>query len=104
MTDPRLERFEARREEFKRMTDAELKERFWALCNQVIEPIVDLALTHTSPSIERAVLLRMGIDSLSSHGVVDRIQDAGLLGQLEEDVAGALAQQSGVLDTVDDAV
>ncbi len=95
MTDPRLERFEARREEFKRMTDAELKERFWALCNQVIEPIVDLAQTHTSPSIERAVLLRMGIDSLSSHGVVDRIQDAGLLGQGAGHILLKLAQKTG---------
>ena len=32
--------------------------------------IVDLARSHTSPSIERSVLLRMGIDSVSSQGVV----------------------------------
>ena len=53
------------------MSDDELKARFWELCNQVVDPIVDLANTHTSPSIERSVLLRMGIDSISSHGVVD---------------------------------
>ena len=59
------------------MTDEELKAHFWKLCNEALDPIVDLARTHTSPSIERAVLLRMGIDSLSAHGVVERIYQAG---------------------------
>ena len=81
MTDERIARFEKRQEELKKMSDEQLKERFWTLCEQVVAPIVELAKTHTSPSIERAVLLRMGIDSLSSHGVVDRIQEAGLLGK-----------------------
>lgn len=95
MTDVRIARFETRREEFKQMSDEALKERFWSLCNQVIEPIVDLAKTHTSPSIERAVLLRMGIDSLSSHGVVDRIQEAGLLGKGAGHIVLKLAQKNG---------
>ena len=81
MSDDRIARFEKRREELKQMSDEQLKARFWELCNQVVDPIVDLARTHTSPSIERAVLLRMGIDSISSHGVVERIYQAGLLGK-----------------------
>jgi len=78
-TNARLAKFDERRVELARMSDDQLKDRFWELCNQVVAPIVDLARTHTSPSIERAVLLRMGVDSVSSHGVVDRIQEAGLL-------------------------
>ena len=95
MSDERIARFEKRREELKKMSDEQLKARFWALCNQVIEPVVALAQTHTSPSIERAVLLRMGIDSLSSHGVVDRIHEAGLLGKGAGHVVLKLSEKSG---------
>ena len=69
MTDERIARFEKRREELKKLSDDQLKARFWELCNQTVEPILGFARTHTSPSIERAVLLRMGIDSVSSHGI-----------------------------------
>jgi D-ornithine 4,5-aminomutase subunit alpha len=96
MADERIARFEERREELKKMNDEQLKARFWALCTQIVEPIVELARTHTSPSIERSVLLRMGIDSLSSHGVVDRIQEAGLLGKGAGHVVLKLTQKTGM--------
>lgn len=92
----RLARFEQRQAELKQMTNEQLKARFWELCSQVVEPIVGLAQTHTSPSIERSVLLRMGIDSLSSHGVVDRIYEAGLLGKGAGHVLLKLSQKHGV--------
>ena len=95
MTDERLARFEKRRAELEQMTDEQLKARFWELCDQVVDPIVELARTHTSPSIERAVLLRMGIDSLSSHGVVERITQAGLLGKGAGHVLLKLAAKRG---------
>jgi D-ornithine 4,5-aminomutase subunit alpha len=95
MTDERIARFDQRREELNKMSDEQLKARFWTLCNQVVEPIVDLAKTHTSPSIERAVLLRMGVDSISSHGVVDRILEAGLLGKGAGHVVLKLSQKTG---------
>ena len=95
MTDERIARFEKRREGLKNMSDEQLKSRFWQLCNQVVEPIVGLAKTHTSPSIERAVLLRMGIDSVSSHGVVDRVSEAGLLGKGAGHCVLKVAQKTG---------
>jgi D-ornithine 4,5-aminomutase subunit alpha len=95
MTDERITRFEKRREELKKMSDAELKARFWQLCDQAIAPIVDLSKTHTSPSIERSVLLRMGIDSISSHGVVNHVHEAGLLGKGAGHVVLKLAQKNG---------
>ena len=85
MTDDRIARFEERRAALAKLSDDELKERFWNLTNEVVAPILDLAKGHTSPSIERAVLLRMGIDSVTTQGVVQRISDAGLLGKTEED-------------------
>lgn len=81
MTDDRLQRAEARIAELNKLDDAALKARFWELTEQMMTPVVDLARTHTSPSIERAVLLRMGVDSISTHGVVDKVYEAGLLGK-----------------------
>ena len=95
MTDDRISRFEARREALGKLTDEELKARFWELTNRVVEPIVDLARSHTSPSIERSVLLRMGIDSVSSQGVVKRIHDAGLLGKGAGHVVLKVSRKTG---------
>lgn len=96
MEDERILQFEKRREQLKNLSDEELKARFWELCNQMVEPIVELAKTHTSPSIERSVLLRMGIDSISAHGVVDRILEAGLLGKGAGHVVLKLSQKTSV--------
>ncbi len=95
MTEDRIARFQERQIELKKMSDEELKNRFWDLCNQMVEPIVTLAKTHTSPSIERSVLLRMGIDSITAHGVVDRIYEAGLLGKGAGHVVLKLSQKTG---------
>jgi len=95
MTDDRITRFEERRRELRQMTDEQLKAWFWELCEQVMAPVVELARTHTSPSIERSVLLRMGIDSLSSHGVVERIHQAGLLGKGAGHVVLEVARRDG---------
>ena len=94
-TDDRIARFEGRRAALAKLSDEELKERFWKLTNEVVAPIVDLAKGHTSPSIERAVLLRMGIDSVTTHGVVQRVLDAGLLGKGAGHVVLKLSQKTG---------
>lgn len=96
MTEDRIARFEKRQTELKQKSDAELKEQFWLLCDQLVEPIVNLSRSHTSPSIERSVLLRMGIDSISAHGVVDRINEAGLLGKGAGHVVLKLSQKTGM--------
>ncbi|AKT51335.1 D-ornithine 4,5-aminomutase subunit OraS [Arsenicicoccus sp. oral taxon 190] len=94
--DARLARFEQRRTQLDAMSDAQLKDRFWELSHEMMKPVVELARTHTSPSIERSILLRMGIDSVSSHGVVDRIHDKGLLGKGAGHVVLKVAHQLGV--------
>ena len=45
-----------------------------------MHPLVELARTHTSPSIERSVLMRMGADSLTCNAVVAECEKRGLLG------------------------
>ena len=62
------------------LTDEELQMRFWHLTQEIVDPLVDLARTHTSPSIERSVLMRMGIDSPTCGAVVGECEKRGLLG------------------------
>ena len=62
------------------LTDEELKMRFWHLAEELVEPLVELARTHTSPSIERSVLMRMGVDSQTCIAVVAECEKRGLLG------------------------
>ena len=60
--------------------DEALEARFWELAQQVVDPLVELARTHTSPSIERSVLMRMGIDSRTCMAVAAECEKRGLLG------------------------
>lgn len=62
------------------LSDAELEARFWALAQQIVDPLVELARAHTSPSIERSVLMRMGVDSRTCMAVVSECETRGLLG------------------------
>lgn len=64
----------------KSLTDEELKTKFWELAEEIVNPMLDLAKTHTSPSIERSVLLRMGFSSLEAQPLVDGAIDRGLIG------------------------
>ena len=62
------------------LSDEQLEARFWELAQQVVDPLVELARGHTSPSIERSVLKRMGVDSPTSMAVVGACEKRGLLG------------------------
>jgi D-ornithine 4,5-aminomutase subunit alpha len=62
------------------LSDTELEARFWTLAKQVADPLVELARTHTSPSIERSVLMRMGLDSLTCQAIVSECEKRALLG------------------------
>jgi D-ornithine 4,5-aminomutase subunit alpha len=62
------------------LTDEELQMRFWQLTQEIVDPMVELARTHTSPSIERSVLMRMGVDSPTCQAVVAECEKRGLLG------------------------
>ena len=73
--------FEKARTSLARLSDAELKDRFWELAREIVEPLAELARTHTSPSIERSVLLRMGFSSLEAGAIVSAAEKRGLLGR-----------------------
>lgn len=73
--------FEKKAEKLKSMTDEELEKYFWELTEKVVDPIIDLSRTHTSQSIERSILLRMGFNSLQAEKLVDKIFEKHLLGK-----------------------
>ena len=76
----REDTFREARKHLADLSDAELEARFWELTHACVEPLVDLARTHTSPSIERSVLMRMGIDSPTAQAVVAECETRRLLG------------------------
>lgn len=73
--------FEIRRKHLADLSDEELYDRFWKLTEQIVDPLIDLAYNHTSSSIERSVLLRMGFSSIESDAIVAEGLKAGLLGK-----------------------
>jgi D-ornithine 4,5-aminomutase subunit alpha len=83
--------FEVRRRHLEGLTDEQLKQRFWQLTEEIVSPLVDLARTHTSPSVERSVLLRMGFSSLEAKEIVERVLDHGLLGKGAGNVVARVA-------------
>ena len=76
----REDTFKQAREHLHGLSDAELEARFWQLAQECVDPLVELARTNTSPSIERSVLMRMGVDSRTSMAVVSGCEKRGLLG------------------------
>jgi D-ornithine 4,5-aminomutase subunit alpha len=75
------------------LSDEQLEARFWELVEQIVDPLVELARSHTSPSIERSVLMRMGVDSPTGNGVVNELDKRGLLGHGAGHVVLHCAQQ-----------
>lgn len=73
--------FPTRRLHLANLSDAELKERFWELADKATEPLIELAKTHTSPAIERSVLLRMGFSSLEAAALVKKTLSHNLIGK-----------------------
>ena len=76
----KLEEFEKKRNELEALTEEELNQKFWNLADKIVDPLIELSLSNTSPSIERSVLLRMGFNSLEAKALVDKIFEKGMLG------------------------
>lgn len=85
--------FEERRDHLKDLSDKELKEKFWELTEEIVDPLIDLSKTHTSASIERSVLLRMGFNSIDAKSIVNQVIKADLLGKGAGHVVYKLAQK-----------
>jgi D-ornithine 4,5-aminomutase subunit alpha len=89
----RADDFEERRTHLSELPEEELERRFWELTEQLVDPMLDLARTHTSPSIERSVLLRMGFSSAEAKSIVEQTIDRELIGKGAGHVVYAVAKQ-----------
>jgi len=92
----RSDDFESRRARIRSMSDAELHARFWDLVEQIVAPLLEEARTHTSPSIERSVLLRMGFSSVESKALVEQMNERGLLGYGAGRIVLELSKNKGI--------
>lgn len=78
------------------LSDDQLYQRFWQLTDQIVQPLITYASQHTSPSIERSVLLRMGFNSLQAQAFVDRCLQEGCLGHGAGAVIVNFARRQGI--------
>jgi len=88
--------FASRRATLRALSDEELHARFWALVERLVQPLIAEARTHTTPSIERSVLLRMGFSSSEAAALVRRMQERNLLGQGAGRLVLELARRTGL--------
>lgn len=88
----RKDDYAARRQHLANLTEEELEQRFWELAEKIVNPLIELAYKHTSPSIERAVVMQMGFSSLEAKSIVDKTIKHGLLGKGAGHVVYRLAQ------------
>ena len=72
--------FDQRREKLQGMSDEQLHDHFWSLVEKIVAPLIEEARSHTTPSIERSVLLRMGFSSVEANALVTKMLQQNLLG------------------------
>ncbi len=92
----RTDDFGERRKALAGLSDKELYERFWSLTEQVVDPLLELGRKNTTPSIERSVLLRMGVSSLEAKPIVEGCIDRGLIGKGAGHVVYKLAKAKNI--------
>ena len=85
-----------RRVHLKDLSEEQLEKKFWELTEKLMNPVIKLAETHTSPSIERSVLLRMGFSSLESTAIVQKVLDHGLIGKGAGHIVYKTAKTNGL--------
>ena len=88
--------FAERRKHIANLTDEELYNRFWELTAQVVDPLLELGKKNTTPSVERAVLLRMGVSSLDTQKIVEGCIERGLMGHGTGHVVYKLAKEKNI--------
>lgn len=91
----REDNFNERRAHLKDLSPQQLKERFWKLAGEAVEPLLKLGYENTTPAIERSVLLRMGFSSLEVKPIVDGAMERGLLGHGAGNIVYRLSKENG---------
>ncbi|MPM68922.1 D-ornithine 4,5-aminomutase subunit alpha [bioreactor metagenome] len=94
--EKRQDDFEVRRKHLQELSGQQLKDRFWQLASQIVEPMVELGRKNTTPSIERSILLRMGFSSLEVKPILEGVMERGLIGKGAGHVVYKLAINKGI--------
>ena len=92
----RADDFETRRQHLRAMSDEELKAYFWKLAQQTVDPLLEYGRTHTTPSVERSVLLRMGFSSLEAKPIVEGAIAHNLIGHGAGNIVYRLSKSTGM--------
>jgi D-ornithine 4,5-aminomutase subunit alpha len=93
---PRADDFATRRVHLRGLSDDQLHARFWELVERIVDPLIEEARGHTTPSIERSVLLRMGFSSIDAKALVDAMAQRRLLGHGAGRLVLELARAKGI--------
>ena len=88
--------FEKRRAHLQAMSDEALHDYFWSLADKIVAPLIEEARSHTSPSIERSVLLRMGFSSIEAKTLVDAFAARQILARGAGHLILGLAKAQGL--------
>ena len=88
--------YKVRRAHLKDLSDEQLYDRFWSLCEQLVDPLLDMGREYTSPAIERSVLLRMGFSSLEVKAIVNGCMERNLLQHGAGNVVYRLSRSEGL--------
>ena len=88
--------YRRRRAHLAGLSDEQLYERFWALAEKIVDPMLELGRKSTTPAVERSVLLRMGFSSIEVKPIVEGVMKKGLMGKGCGNVVWRLAQEKGV--------
>jgi D-ornithine 4,5-aminomutase subunit alpha len=92
----RIDDFEIRSRHLHELSDEQLKAKFWELTGKTVDPLIELARTHTTPSIERSVLLRMGFSSLEAKSIVEKTIDHRMMGKGAGNVVYTLSKLDSI--------
>lgn len=74
-------RLQERAEVLSSLSDEALYQKFWELADKLARPLIEFSQIHTTPSIERSVLMRMGFNSVQAKNFVDRCVKEGIIGK-----------------------
>ena len=88
--------YQVRRAHLADLTDEQLYDKFWSLIGEIVDPLLELGREHTSASVERSVLLRMGFSSLEAKAIVEGCVERSLLGHGAGNVVYKLSKAKGL--------
>lgn len=92
----RADDYEVRRQHLAKLSDEDLKKRFWELAEKIVDPMLDLGYKNTTPAIERSILLRMGFSSLEVKPIVEGVMRKGLMGKGAGNLVWRLSKELGI--------